>query len=65
MLFRSLVGAGLACASASGSPSGLAAKRLAQGEKREKFAGMLVRYASSAVAKNAVRWKEAAAQHWG
>ena len=54
-----------ACASASGSPSDLMTKCLAPGEKREKFAGMLARYASSAVPKNVMRWKKKIAQHWG
>ena len=48
-----------------GNPRDLMTKCLAPGEKREKFAGMLARYASSAVAKNVVRWKKNIAQHWG
>ena len=49
----------------SDNPSDLMTKCLAPGEKREKFVGMLVRYASSAVAKNAARWKERVAQRFG
>ena len=55
----------IAYINANGSPSDLMTKCLAPGEKRDKFAGMLARYASSAVAKNVVRWKEAIAQYWG
>ena len=51
--------------SASSNPSGLVAKCLAPGEKREKFVGMLVCYVSSVVTKNVVRWKETIAQYWG
>ena len=47
------------------NPSDLMTKCLAPGEKRDKLAGMLARYVSSAVARIAVHWKEAIAQHWG
>ena len=47
------------------NPSDLMTKCLAPGEKRDKFVGMLVRYVSSVVTKNVVRWKETIAQYWG